>query len=190
MPTQTFRQLRRFSQPLLHTVLPLAAVLIAVVLFFVAASSARRASKAPNNPPAPPSNPWTPAQVVEPADLVKELANSKASDKPIVVCVGFRTYFIGAHVPGAVLRGPTNLPQGIDDLKKWAQDIPRSANLIVYCGCCPLSGCPNIKPAFIALRDMGFKRLRVLPVPNSFAVDWVEKGYPVEKGPDPTSPAH
>jgi len=29
---------------------------------------------------------------------------------------------------------------------------------------------------------MGFKRLRVLTVPNSFATDWVEKGFPVEKG--------
>jgi thiosulfate/3-mercaptopyruvate sulfurtransferase len=163
-------------------------VLIVVVLLFVAASPARRRSNAPTAPLSP-SNPWTLSQVVEPADLAKELANTKAPDKPIVVCVGFRTYFMGAHVPGAVLRGPTNLPQGIDDLKKWAQDIPRSANLIVYCGCCPLSGCPNIKPAFTALRDMGFKRLRVLPVPNSFAVDWVEKGYPVEKGPDSTAPA-
>jgi len=186
MPNRSILGFFHLPRHLLRLVLPIAAV----VLFFVAASPARRASNAPNVPPAPPSNPWTPAQVIEPADLAKELANAKAPDKPIVVCVGFRTYFMGAHVPGAVLRGPTNLPQGIDDLKKWAQDIPRSANLVVYCGCCPLSGCPNIKPAFTALRDMGFKRLRVLPVPNSFAVDWVEKGYPVEKGPDPTSSPH
>jgi len=28
---------------------------------------------------------------------------------------------------------------------------------------------------------MGFTRLRVLVLPNSFGIDWVEKGYPVEK---------
>ena len=29
---------------------------------------------------------------------------------------------------------------------------------------------------------MGFKRLRVLVLPNNLAKDWVGEGYPVEKG--------
>jgi hypothetical protein len=29
---------------------------------------------------------------------------------------------------------------------------------------------------------MGFSNLRVLVLPTSFAVDWVGKGYPMEKG--------
>jgi thiosulfate/3-mercaptopyruvate sulfurtransferase len=128
------------------------------------------------------ADPWTSAQIVEPADLAKEIADTKNANKPVVVCVGFRTYFKNAHVPGAVLHGPGMSPQGIDELKKWARDIPRTANMVVYCGCCPLSGCPNLRPGFLALRGMSFKHLRVLPVPNSFATDWVEKGYPVEKG--------
>jgi thiosulfate/3-mercaptopyruvate sulfurtransferase len=132
--------------------------------------------------PAASADPWTTAQIVQPADLAKEIASSQNASKPIVVCVGFRTLFKGAHVPGAVFHGPATSPSGLDDLKKWAQSIPRSANLVVYCGCCPLSGCPNLRPGFVALRDMGFKRLRVLTVPNSFATDWVEKGFPVEKG--------
>jgi thiosulfate/3-mercaptopyruvate sulfurtransferase len=134
------------------------------------------------SPAASSSEPWTSSQTVQPADLVKELATTDPAEKPIVVCVGFRTYFKNAHVPGAVLHGPAITQQNLDELKKWAQEIPRSANLVVYCGCCPLSGCPNLRPGFLALRAMGFKRLRVLPVPNSFAVDWVEKGYPIERG--------
>jgi thiosulfate/3-mercaptopyruvate sulfurtransferase len=127
-------------------------------------------------------DPWTKAQVVEPADLVKELTTANSAEKPVVVCVGFHTYFKNAHVPGAVFHGPALAPQNLDELKKWAQKIPRTTNLIVYCGCCPLAGCPNLRPGFLVLRDMGFKHLRVLPLLNSFAVDWVEKGYPVEKG--------
>jgi thiosulfate/3-mercaptopyruvate sulfurtransferase len=127
-------------------------------------------------------DPWTSVQIIEPPDLMKELAAAHSAEKPIVVCVGFHTYFKNAHVPGAVFHGPAMTPQNLDELKKWAQKIPRTANLVVYCGCCPLTGCPNLRPGFLALRDMGFKRLRVLPVPNSFAVDWVEKGYPTEKG--------
>jgi hypothetical protein len=140
-----------------------------------------RGAKAPAAAPSD-TYPWTSAQIVEPADLAREVADPKNANKPIVVCVGFPTYFKNAHVPGAVLHGPGMSPQGIDDLKKWARDIPRGANLVVYCGCCPLSGCPNLRPGFLALRGMGFKHLRVLPVPNSFATDWVEKGLPIERG--------
>jgi len=134
------------------------------------------------SPAADTSAPWTSAQIVQPADLVKELAATNSAEKPIVVCVGFHTYFKNAHVSGAVFHGPAITPQNLGELKKWAREMPRSANLVVYCGCCPLAGCPNLRPAFLALRGLGFKRLRVLPVPNSFAVDWVEKGYPIEKG--------
>jgi hypothetical protein len=60
--------------------------------------------------------------------------------------------------------------------------VPRSANLVIYCGCCPFDHCPNIRPAYKALHEMGFVHVRVLVLPTSFAADWVEKGYPVEKG--------
>jgi thiosulfate/3-mercaptopyruvate sulfurtransferase len=46
----------------------------------------------------------------------------------------------------------------------------------------PFGYCPNIRPAFVALHGMGFTRLRVLVMPNNFSSDWVDKGYPVEKG--------
>jgi len=157
-------------------------LLPAAALAFLAAGLSLLPLHGAKSPATTSSEPWTSAQVVEPAALMSELSSSDSANKPIVVCVGFRTYFKNAHVPGAVLHGPAMSQAGLDDLKKWAHEIPPSANLVVYCGCCPLTGCPNLRPGFIALRDMGFKRLRVLTVPNSFATDWVEKGYPVEKG--------
>ncbi len=51
---------------------------------------------------------------------------------------------------------------------------------IVYCGCCPIDKCPNLRPAFRVAREMGFKKVRVLKLPTSFGIDWVEKGYPFE----------
>jgi thiosulfate/3-mercaptopyruvate sulfurtransferase len=157
-------------------------LLAAAALAFLAAGFSLHPLHGAKSPAATSPDPWTSAQVVEPAALVNELASSQNANKPIVVCVGFRTYFKNAHVPGAFLHGPAMSQAGLDELRKWAHEIPRSANLVVYCGCCPLTGCPNLRPGFLALRDMGFKRLRVLTVPNSFATDWVEKGYPVEKG--------
>jgi hypothetical protein len=81
-----------------------------------------------------------------------------------------------------VFHGPASKPEGLDDLKKWAQGIDRSANVVLYCGCCPLEHCPNIRPGFETLRSMGFAHLRVLLLPNNFAKDWVDQGYAWEKG--------
>jgi len=130
----------------------------------------------------PASDPWSSEQAVQPADFAKELTTAKGAGKPIVVCAGFRMLYIGAHIPGASFHGPGNSPQGLDDLKKWAQDVPRSAKIVVYCGCCPLWHCPNIRPAFSTLRDMGFTHLRVLLLPTNFNDDWIAKGYAIEKG--------
>jgi rhodanese-related sulfurtransferase len=123
--------------------------------------------------------PWTPAQTVEPAKLAKELSSSS---KPVVVCVGFHTLYEGAHIPGSSFHGPASTSDGLADLRKWARLQPRSANIVVYCGCCPLSRCPNARPAFQALRDMGFTRVRLLLIPKDFASNWVDAGYPVAKG--------
>src|ERR1700757_1169719 len=115
------------------------------------------------------SDPWSTSQTIEAPDLAKELGllkgqpgESKSAAKPIVVCVGFRPLYMGAHVPGAVFHGAAQSEQGLADLKRWAQGVPHSATVVVYCGCCPLEHCPNIRPAYIALRDMGFTNLRVL----------------------------
>jgi len=43
--------------------------------------------------------------------------------------------------------------------------------------------CPNIRPAFLALRQMGFKHLKVLNIENNLAKDWVDKSFATEKGP-------
>jgi thiosulfate/3-mercaptopyruvate sulfurtransferase len=134
------------------------------------------------NSSSPESDPWIAAQVISAADLLKEIGAKDPAARPAVVCVGMRTYFKTGHVPGAVLHGPAMSQPGLDDLKKWANGIPRDAPVVVYCGCCPLAGCPNLRPGFLALRDMGFQRLQVLTLPNSFAVDWAEKGYPTERG--------
>jgi hypothetical protein len=125
--------------------------------------------------------PWTPAQSVDPAALAKELADSKAANPPKIVCVGFHTLYNGAHIAGASFHGPASTPQGLDDLKNWAKPLPRSANVVLYCGCCPLAHCPNVRPAFTALREMGFTHLRVLILPHDLATDWVGPGYPVAK---------
>jgi hypothetical protein len=127
------------------------------------------------------SDPWTVDQTVQPEAFAKELANSIASDKPVIVCVGFRNFYESAHVSGASLHGPSSTTDGLVDLKQYVQGLQRTANLVIYCGCCPLVKCPNVRPAFTLLRDMGFARSRLLVLTQNFAADWMKAGYPVDK---------
>ena len=127
------------------------------------------------------SDPWSGSQTLQAADLAGELAEKNGTPSTIVY-VGFRTLFAGGHIPGASFHGTASSEQGLTEMKKWADGLPRSANLVIYCGCCPFEKCPNIRPAFTTLRDMGFNNLRVLVLPTNFATDWVGKGYPMQTG--------
>jgi thiosulfate/3-mercaptopyruvate sulfurtransferase len=130
---------------------------------------------------APSRVPWSTTDTVSPAALASELARASGADKPVVVCTGPAVLYKSGHVPGASLHGPANTEQGLNDLRSWAQGLSRSTRLVVYCGCCPLDYCPNLRPAYQALREMGFSRLRVLILPDNFGVDWANRGYAVEK---------
>jgi thiosulfate/3-mercaptopyruvate sulfurtransferase len=128
------------------------------------------------------AEPWKDTQVLQAADLVHEIRNAKDGGAPTIVYVGFRTLFEGGHIPEASFHGTASKEEGLAELKKWLASLPRSTNLVVYCGCCPFDRCPNIRPAYAALHEMGFAHVRVLVLPTSFAADWVEKGYPMQKG--------
>ncbi len=127
------------------------------------------------------SEPWGKAQVLQSDEFARELSGTKTS-RPVIVYVGFRTLFSGGHIPGATFHGTASTEQGLADFKKWVDALPRTSDIVIYCGCCPFDRCPNIRPAFNALRGMGFTRLRVLVLPTNFAIDWVDKGLPIEKG--------
>ena len=170
---RSFRFLRKFPAALFPSAAFLVIAAVASIPF--GTPRAQRSSHAA-------SEPWTASQTILPAALARELAAPNSPDKPVVVCAGFHPLYHGAHIPGASYHGPASTPEGLADLKNWAAALPRSINLVVYCACCPLEHCPNIRPAFEALRGLGFSRLRVLLLPTDFNTDWIAKGFPVEKG--------
>lgn len=126
------------------------------------------------------SDPWTQAQTVQPSALAKELENSKTA--PLVVFVGFGRLYSAGHIKGAQYHGTTSKEDGLKEFTIWAATLPRTANIVIYCGCCPMDRCPNVRPAFKALQELGFKQVRVLLLPNDFATDWADKGLPYDKG--------
>jgi hypothetical protein len=121
--------------------------------------------------------PWG-SDSVTPADFARELSGASGADKPVVVCTAPPFLYRVAHIPGAVLHGPASSPEGIASLKTWAQPLPRSTNIVIYCGCCPLAHCPNLAPAYGALKGLGFTRVRVLLIQDNFKTDWIDPGYP------------
>jgi thiosulfate/3-mercaptopyruvate sulfurtransferase len=140
------------------------------------------AAAVPANPK--PDDPWKAEQTVQAPQFAEELQQGK-DGVPVVIYVGVRVLYEGGHIPGAVYYGAGSSEQGISELKKYAEALPQSSNVVLYCGCCPLEKCPNLRPAFNAVKDLGFARLRVLILPTSFNADWVERGFPVHKGNEP-----
>jgi len=119
-------------------------------------------------------------QLIQPAELNKVL-KGPAGDQPLIIQVGFRTLYEQAHVPGSEYAGPTSEAKGLQELRKRVQALPRTRFIVLYCGCCPWSHCPNVQPAYKELQSMGFRNVRVLYIESNFGADWVDKGYPVSK---------
>ena len=117
--------------------------------------------------------PWTQSQLLEPADLAKTLNDSKAA-QPYVFCIGPQSV-----IKGSVYIGPTKDQKNLDALKEQLKKLPKDANIVIYCGCCPFDRCPNIRPAFELLNKMEFKNQKLLNLSRNVKVDWIDKGYPV-----------
>jgi thiosulfate/3-mercaptopyruvate sulfurtransferase len=125
--------------------------------------------------------PWTSADLLDPAQLAARFRATGAA-KPKILYVGFGILYRSKHIPDAVFAGPTAKQEGLQLLRAAVLKEPRNEEVIIYCGCCPWDHCPNLRPAFLMLRELGFKRIKVLSLPTSFYKDWIEKGYPVELG--------
>ena len=157
-------------------------VLIAIAAGLSARTvAAHHATSLPARDPPPQKDPWTHSNLLQPVDVARTLEADGA--KQAIVYVGFKPLFHPGHIPGATFEGPASSPEGLETLRRWAKTLPRSTPVVIYCGCCPLVDCPNIRPAFKALIAMGFTSVRVVVLTTSFGADWVDKGLPVEGGP-------
>jgi rhodanese-related sulfurtransferase len=118
--------------------------------------------------------------LVQPKDLAAQL--TAKGTPPAIFHVGPNLLYRGKHIPGSVYAGFASRPDGIEGLKQAVAKLPHDREIVIYCGCCPWDHCPNIKPAMEVLKQMGFTRVKALYVPDNFAKDWTEHGYPVEAG--------
>lgn len=121
------------------------------------------------------------AGLMQPEELIKLLVATQG-EKPLLIQVGSHVLYEEAHIPGSEYVGPASSAAGLENLRRRLQSVPRKTRIILYCGCCPWSHCPNIKPAWELSQSMGFSNVKVLYIAENFGTNWVDKGYPTAKG--------
>ena len=124
----------------------------------------------------------TAADLIQPADLAANLKSASAL-KPLILQVGFRTLYAQAHIADSEYVGAAGEDAGLQLLRNRVAKLAKETAIVIYCGCCPWSKCPNIAAAYDALHDLGFKNVKVLYFADDFGTNWVDKGYPTTKGP-------
>lgn len=121
------------------------------------------------------SEPWTEQQLMEPAELARIL-NDTTTLPPILLNIGSVGDILGAEDIGAA-----KAEEGLENLRIRLTTVPKDADIVIYCGCCPFQNCPNVRPAFSLLNEMKFTHQKLLNLPDNLKVDWIDKGYPMSK---------
>jgi thiosulfate/3-mercaptopyruvate sulfurtransferase len=119
--------------------------------------------------------------LLQPAELAATL-NRAAAPQPLILQVGFRKLFLQAHIPQSEYLGPASEEAGLAQLRTRVAKLSKDNVIILYCGCCPWSHCPNIAAAYEALHALHFTQVKVLYIADNFGDNWVNQGYPVAKG--------
>lgn len=124
------------------------------------------------------SGPWSKSELMEPSSLAQLIKSSAV--QPNIISVVFPVLYRQKHIPHARIAGPASRPEGLEALRQAVSTLPKDAQIVIYCGCCPMEKCPNLRPAYAVLKELGFTHIRVLDLPTNFHTDWADKGYPVE----------
>ncbi|MGA9527089.1 MAG: rhodanese-like domain-containing protein [Terriglobales bacterium] len=125
----------------------------------------------------------TDMKTITPAELNDILKATGSKDgKPLVFQVGSHMLYEQAHIQGSEYIGAGNTAEGLRALAARVSKLSKGTPIVLYRGCCPWSHCPNVNPAYDALRQLGFRDVKVLYIANNFGADWVDKGYPAVKG--------
>lgn len=117
---------------------------------------------------------WSPDQLMNPSDLSTILKENKQT--PVIYCVG-----PDAIIPHSINMGMIKKEENLALFKEQLAKLPKDTQIVIYCGCCPYEHCPNVRPAIQVLKEMKFTNYKLLDLPHNIKVDWISKGYPVEK---------
>ncbi|KAA9041828.1 rhodanese-like domain-containing protein [Ginsengibacter hankyongi] len=132
-------------------------------LVFILAACKNSSGQNPEN--------WTSDQLTEPSALAAILKENK--DVPVMFSVG-----PGAIIPNSIDIGMVKDEKNLAKFQQQISKLPKSTNILIYCGCCPFEHCPDVRPAIALLQKMKFTNYHLLNLPNNIKTDWIAKGYP------------
>jgi len=121
------------------------------------------------------------ADLIQPADFAATLKGSSAP-QPLILQVGFKKAYAQAHIPNSEYVGAASDEEGLSALRQRVAKLRTDSAIVIYCGCCPWTKCPNIAAAYDALHELGFKNVKVIHFADDFGTNWVDMGYPTAKG--------
>jgi rhodanese-related sulfurtransferase len=118
------------------------------------------------------ADPWTKDQLKDPAVLAQEIKENKA---PVIFDIG-----PAGSIKGSVEIGATEDKEAMALLGTKLDGLAKNTEVVIYCGCCPFSKCPNVRPAFNLLKEKGFTNGKLLNLPQNLKTDWIDHGYPMQ----------
>ena len=119
------------------------------------------------------NNPWKENQLIAPSVLASIIQEPK-TNQPLILNIGAVDDIKNAMHIGAVSK-----PENLKKLNETVHNLPKNTAIVIYCGCCPFTKCPNIRPAFTELQKAGFTNVKLLDLPVDLKVNWSDKGYPL-----------
>jgi len=75
--------------------------------------------------------------------------------------------------------GAVSVKENMDKLTRGVSPLARNTELVIYCGCCPFTKCPNVRPAYLELKRLGFTNIKVLNLVTNLESNWIKEGYPM-----------
>lgn len=121
------------------------------------------------------AEPWSKKQLIATETLASRIEQGE-TESLFILSIG-----PDAIIKGSVDIGPTMEAENLDKLKHYLKDVPKNKEVVIYCGCCPFERCPNIRPAFTVLKDLGFKNGKLLDIPQNIKVNWLDNDYPMNE---------
>ncbi len=122
------------------------------------------------------ADPWSSNQLMAPNLLAQKIQNKELNDLK-VYSIGFDNV-----IQGSEGFGPAKDEENLDKFRATLEGLDQDQEIVIYCGCCPFASCPNVRPAFQLLTNMGFTNAKLLDLRENIKVDWLDLGYPSIQG--------
>jgi len=121
-------------------------------------------------------DPWKAQDLMAPSELARLIESGSKSEQPIILSVG-----PAALIKGSRDIGPASQAENLAQLKKTLEKLPKDQDIVIYCGCCPFTHCPNVRPAFNLLKEMHFTHAKLLNLEHNIRTDWIDKGFATQQ---------